>query len=64
VTWRDVNHLVIEPNDVRSIIATNKNGDLRAFICGDAGAQSQDYNVDANEQFGGGFVVSGPRYDK
>jgi hypothetical protein len=58
LTWRDANHLVIEPDDVGPIVAISKAGDLIAFTCGDAGTTSKDYDVDADEKFGGAFIVS------
>jgi hypothetical protein len=61
VTWRDVDHLVIEPGDVRVIMAVNKEGGLIDFVCGDTDTTALDYEVDASEEFGDGFVVSGPR---
>jgi len=61
VTWRDVGHLVIEPGDVRVIMAVDKEGELIQFVCGDAGTTARDDEVDASEELGGGFIVSGPR---
>ena len=58
VTWRDANHF--EPDDVRVIMAVDKEGELIQFFCSDAGTTAHDYEVDASEELGGGFIVSGP----
>ena len=34
VTWRDTDHLVIEPNDARVIMAVDKEDNLITFVCG------------------------------
>jgi hypothetical protein len=39
ITWRDQHTLVIEPGDARQIFHTEADGELRCFICGDAGAR-------------------------
>jgi hypothetical protein len=36
VTWRDNDHLVIEPGDVRQIVRMSREGGLINFACGDA----------------------------
>jgi hypothetical protein len=36
ITWRDQNHLVIEPDDVRKIQKMHATSDLRLFLCDDA----------------------------
>lgn len=36
VTWRDEDHLVIEPNDVRKIQKMYATSELRLFLCDDA----------------------------
>jgi hypothetical protein len=33
--WRDADHLVIEPDDVRPIIAIDREGSLTSFMCGE-----------------------------
>ena len=60
VTWRDTDHLVIEPNDARVIMAVDKEDNLITFVCGDADTKAEDYKVDARDEFAGGFIVSGP----
>ena len=64
VTWRDANHLVIEPDDARVIVAIDKDHDLINFVCGDANTEAQEYQVDTREEFAGAFIVSGPKGDK
>jgi hypothetical protein len=36
LTWRDKDHLVIEPGDVRQIVHIARDGGLICFACGDA----------------------------
>jgi hypothetical protein len=55
VTWRDANHLVIEPNDVRPIVSCTDDGKLICFMCGDATETAADYQRDVHA---GGFIVS------
>ena len=57
VTWRDADHLVIEPGDVRVIMAVDKDDERIHFVCGDAGTTARNYQVDAREELGGSFVV-------
>jgi hypothetical protein len=59
ITWRDPHILVIEPDDARTIMAVDRESDLITFFCGDAGCTATDYEVDADESFGGGFIVGG-----
>jgi hypothetical protein len=58
VTWRDKNTLVIEPDDVRTIVTSVIEDDLIGFICGDSGENQDDYVTDADPAFGGGFIVA------
>jgi hypothetical protein len=55
VTWRDADHLIIEPDDARAILAVERGDDLVSFACGDAGATLDDYE---GEMLEGGTVVS------
>jgi hypothetical protein len=64
VTWRDAKTLVIEPNDARAIIAKQNDGDLVCFVCGDGGEAQDDYDIDRDPRFGGGFVASNKRWPK
>jgi hypothetical protein len=58
VTWCDEDTLVIEPNDVRTIIGREieAEGDCFRFLCGDQGKGGADYGID---QFDDCFIVSG-----
>jgi hypothetical protein len=59
LTWRDPSHLVIEPGDVRLILAIDRFPDGLRFICGDAGATDvADYEIDDGP--GGVFVGRKP----
>ena len=49
ITWRNASTLVIEPNDARTILHTQIDGDLRVFMCGDAAATSDNYTVKKSE---------------
>jgi hypothetical protein len=53
LTWRDKDTLVIEPDDARQILLSALDGELRCFMCGDAGAD-QEAKVTVTE---GGFIV-------
>jgi hypothetical protein len=55
-TWRDENTLVIEPNDVRTIIGREieSEGDCFRFLCGDQGKGAADYAI---QQFDDSFIV-------
>jgi hypothetical protein len=53
--WRDADHLVIEPDDVRPILAINREGDLTSFMCGDAGSSRANYNAEMGTD---GILVS------
>jgi hypothetical protein len=53
LTWRDEHTLVIGDDDVRRIVTTQIDGNLRCFICGDADGEA--YGIDAVPD--GGFVV-------
>jgi hypothetical protein len=50
VTWRDRHTLVIEPDDARQIFYTKADGEMRCFMCGDAGARraSLSYGPDGS----------------
>jgi hypothetical protein len=54
VTWRDEHTLVIEPDDTRQIFHIATDGELRRFMCGDAGAKQASIWHGP----GGGVVVS------
>ena len=54
LTWRDEHTLVIGDNDVRRIVTTQIDGNLRCFFCGDADGEA--YGID-EVPGGGGFVV-------
>jgi hypothetical protein len=56
VTWRDADHLVIEPSDVRPIVGFAKEDDLLHFACGDAGTTRADYGSEMAPD-GSGFCV-------
>jgi hypothetical protein len=56
VTWRDADHLVIEPSDVRLILAIGREGELNTFMCGDPGAGRSDYDAEMGP---GGMTLSG-----
>jgi hypothetical protein len=60
VTWRDMKTLIIEPDDVRTILAVDQNGDLRTFVCSDAGKAEADYET---EPFPDGSFVIGEHPD-
>ena len=53
--WRDEHTLVIGDNDARYIVTTQIDGDLRCFVCSDAGGKQQ-YGLD-EVPGGGGFVI-------
>jgi hypothetical protein len=55
VIWRDADHLIIEPDDTRTILALERGDDLISFTCGDAGATLDDYEGEMSEA---GTVVS------
>jgi hypothetical protein len=57
LTWRDPNTLVIEPDEARVIMAIDRETECITFFCGDPGCTAADYDVDADENFGGGFIV-------
>ena len=53
ITWRNQHTLVIEPDDARQIFHTEVEGELRCFMCGDAGAKKATLY-----RYGDGVVVS------
>jgi hypothetical protein len=60
ITWRDATTLVIEPDDARVILHTRIDGDLRIFMCGHAGASSDNYTVKKSAD--GVRVIAKPSY--
>jgi hypothetical protein len=56
VTWRDVGHLVIEPDDARPIVGVSKEGGFISFACGDAGTTHADYGSEMIPNGGGAIV--------
>jgi hypothetical protein len=58
VTWRDPDHLVIEPDDARLILGIDKDSESIAFACGDAGANHDEYE---SEMLPGGSIISHKR---
>ena len=56
LTWRDANALVIEPDDIRTIVTYVIEGDLICFVCGDKSEGTDNYDVvpDFFRQFRGG----------
>ena len=57
VTWRDADHLVIEPDDARAILAIDKGAELLSFVCSDADTAREDYQPEM-EPSGAGFIIS------
>jgi hypothetical protein len=57
ITWRDADHLVIEPGDVREIITTDlsEDGELLSFFCATAGGDGIVIRPDAD----GNVIVTG-----
>jgi thiamine biosynthesis protein ThiC len=53
ITWRNQHTLVIEPDDARQIFHTEVDGDMRCFMCGDAGAKRARLDREL-----GGVIVS------
>lgn len=45
ITWRDTDTLVIEPDDVRAILAYQIQIDCIRFACGDRGVSADGYRV-------------------
>lgn len=46
VHWKDKATLVILPDDERTILSTDVQGELRSFSCGHAGKGTKDYKRD------------------